>query len=412
VRQRRLRVAWLTALALLVALALPQLALGQGDGQAGTTLSASKTAEGYWIREYDWTVEKSADQEEVTIPTGQSVTVTFTITATRGEPRDIYGVRGEICVTNGGDRATQELQIVDVVQYKPGSGQFQELTRETVDTNDNPVLDRGESHCYPYDVEFVPVLGAIYRNEARVTITNHSGWLGTPFGPAPKAGFSLPSTPTDVRDETATLSDALTCPVGFSCTLSTAGPWNLSGSHQVTLGVTVTNLSACDTTQELVNTATLTEDDTGTPHTARATVRLVAPRCETEPGGELEGCTRTQGYWKNHPDDWPASYSPDDRFFSSGQTWMQVLQTPPARGNAYYILAHQYIAAVLNQAANSGATLPDAVEEALAWAETFFSTYRPGDTLSRDVRAQAIWYAGLLDGFNNGEFEGWPHCDD
>ena len=408
-RQRRLRVAWLTALVLLVALALPQLALGQA-GTAGTSVSATKTAEGYWIQDYDWTVEKSADQNEVTIARGQSHTVTFTITATRGEPRDIYGVRGEICVTNSGDEPTEELQILDVVQYKSGPGQFQDLVSERVDTSAKPVLEPGESYCYPYDVEFVPVEGAIYRNEARVTITNHSGWLGTPFGPNPKAGFSLPSTPT-VRDETATLSDALACPTGFSCTPGTAGPWSLSDSRQVPLVVTVTNVSACDTTRELVNTATLTEDDTGTTRTAQATVTLVAPPCETEPGGELEGCTLTQGYWKNH-DAWPEGYDPDDYFFSSNQSWLEVLQTPPARGNAYYILAHQYIAAVLNQAANSGGMLPAEVEEALKWAENFFWTYGPTAPLTRDVRSQAIWYAGILDDFNNGEFEGWPHCDD
>lgn len=402
--------ALLAVIALVAALAIPSGVLGQG--QAGTTLSAKKTAEGYWIRDYDWEVTKRAGTESLTIPKGSSATVTFTIEATRGEPNDVFGVRGEICVTNGGERSTENLTIVDVVQYKlPGPGQFQDLTSETVDTSAKPVLAPGETYCYPYDVEFKPVDGASYRNEARVTITNHSGRLNEPFGPAPKADFSLPSSPEE-RDETATLTDELDCPTGFSCAPGSAGPWNLTGSATHTLQVTVTNDSACDTTETLKNTATLTEDDSGAERTASAEVELVAPQCETEPGGELEGCTLTQGYWKTHPSAWPEGFSSSGSFFSSSKTWLEVLWTAPKGGNAYYILAHQFIAAKLNLAASGGGTAPTEIQEALDWAESFFSSKSPSERLSRADRDQAIAYAGTLDRFNNGELTGWPHCDE
>src|SRR4030042_6097989 len=71
------------------------------------------------------------------------------------------------------------------------------------------------------------------------------------------------------------------------------------------------------------------------------------------------GCTLTPGYWKTHSMLGPAPYDDtwamlegglgeDTIFFLSGQTWYEVLWTPPAKGNAYYILAHAFIAAKLN----------------------------------------------------------------
>jgi hypothetical protein len=67
------------------------------------------------------------------------------------------------------------------------------------------------------------------------------------------------------------------------------------------------------------------------------------------------GCTLTQGYWKTHSKYGPAPYDArwalvgeDTAFFSSGKTWYEAINTSSAGGNAYYILARQYIAAKLN----------------------------------------------------------------
>ncbi|MEJ8756259.1 hypothetical protein WG947_04580 [Pontibacter sp. H259] len=124
---------------------------------------------------------------------------------------------------------------------------------------------------------------------------------------------------------------------------------------------------------------------------------------------EPTGCTRTQGYWKNHADPSRKQYDAtwDDylnvTFFSSGKTYLQVLQTPPKKGDAYYILAHQYIAAVLNK--ESGASAPPEVNLAIAGATDYFA----GDT--NPSRAQLLAWAELLDDYNNGLI-GPGHCDD
>jgi hypothetical protein len=114
-----------------------------------------------------------------------------------------YGVRGDICVSNVGERATQGLAIVDQVQFKvPGHDGFQDLEGASVEIEVLTELDPGEDECYSYEIEFAPVEEAkAYRNVARVTITNHSGHIGESFGPAPKASFSLPQDQDDDDDD-------------------------------------------------------------------------------------------------------------------------------------------------------------------------------------------------------------------
>ena len=45
----------------------------------------------------------------------------------------------------------------------------------------------------------------------------------------------------------------------------------------------------------------------------------------------------------------------DTLFFSSGETWFKV-SGPTRKGNAYFLLAHQYMAAVLNQLVGAAST--------------------------------------------------------
>jgi hypothetical protein len=46
------------------------------------------------------------------------------------------------------------------------------LASVPLDMSLNPVLDPGESQCYPYSIRFEPVAGATYRNNALVTVEN------------------------------------------------------------------------------------------------------------------------------------------------------------------------------------------------------------------------------------------------
>lgn len=391
--------------------AIAPMKSSQGQDQVGTSIEAHKTAEGFWTRviTYDWSIEKTVSPGALTLARGESGEVTYRITATRHAAAEVEtaGVRGTICVTNTGGVTTTGLAITDVVEYKkpPAITEWTPFLTVTIGVSAKPALGPGESYCYPYQIPFEPISGVSqYRNRAIVTILNHSGHPGEPFGPEPKAGFSLPSAPTEIqKDGSATVTDVEHCPSGFTCVPSETGPWTFTDSGTVSFHKTITNQDACDTTSTLHNIATLTESDTGETRTAEAVVHLTAPPCPV-----TVGCVLTQGFWKTHPNAWPEGHHPNDPFFSSGKTWMQVLWTAP-RGDAYYILAHQYIAAALNVAA--GASMPPEVQTAFQEATAWFETHSPGVHASSPDGQTAIHLAEILAAFNEGKM-GVPHCEE
>jgi hypothetical protein len=92
------------------------------------------------------------------------------------------GVKGEVCVENKGEFPTQGLSIDDIVQVKKrGRDHFEDLVGTSLDVSEKPTLAPGESHCYPYQITFESLDGAIYRNVAMITITNYRT-CQVPFG--------------------------------------------------------------------------------------------------------------------------------------------------------------------------------------------------------------------------------------
>jgi hypothetical protein len=134
------------------------------------------------------------------------------------------------------------------------------------------------------------------------------------------------------------------------------------------------------------------------------------------------GCVCSWGYWKTHSSYGPASY--DDTwalvgentpFFLSNTSYYRVLQTDVSGGNAYYQLAHQYIAAKLNKL--NGAWMPGDVQAAYDQATHLFEVYTPivvamykkGIPSQRAIVNQFSQLASILDAYNNG-LMGTPHC--
>lgn len=135
----------------------------------------------------------------------------------------------------------------------------------------------------------------------------------------------------------------------------------------------------------------------------------VMPKQET---GEV-GCTRTQGYWKTHGDPknqkkYNNTWEPyvGKTFYMSGMTYMEVLNEP-VKGRAYFILAHQYIAAMLNM--DAGASMPSEVKSAFDAATNHFKNNKPSDKKD-PMHNQLTTWAGILDDYNNGK-TGPGHCD-
>jgi len=133
------------------------------------------------------------------------------------------------------------------------------------------------------------------------------------------------------------------------------------------------------------------------------------------------GCTLTPGYWKTHSEYGPAPYEhawaklpngADTPFFISGMTWYHVFWTEAAGGNAYYVLAHQYMAAKLSVMAGAD---PSAVSTALSGSAALFNTYTPAQVGALrggdSIRQAFLAYAETLSAFNEGLI-GPGYCSD
>jgi hypothetical protein len=153
------------------------------------------------------------------------------------------------------------------------------------------------------------------------------------------------------------------------------------------------------------NTARFVTTDTGANGTSTATVPITGD-C---PGG----CTLTQGYWKTHADGskhydevW-ASVGGSSSIFLHGLTFIEVMKTPVA-GNAWYQLAHQYIAALLN--VNAGAD-GSALGSALTDAYALLSGHNPITAVAKSEKSAYTTLAGTLASFNEGTLPDGPaHC--
>jgi hypothetical protein len=415
-------------------------------GAGTTTLLVTTTAAGYYenVTEYDWALntkvneimgehmlpEPSVSTTDILVGEVKWIMYDFTATRTALPQRSETGVRGRICVTNTGSSPTKNLFVSDVVQLALPTGQFSDVRRASVDLGGSPVLEPGVSQCYPYSTPFTGTPGTAYRNVAQVTIGNYAQHSGTPYGPSGSGtalAFSLPRTQTaGVRHGEALLKAgvAQACANIFPTILCNGSEgfrdMVLTDSKSFTYPRTVDgyNFHVCGEELPFTTFAKLTElgpYDTGVTaetHTASATLTVDTGECKPKPANP--GCTVTQGYWKNH--DWPThsiwppstlATWPDIngfKFFDSNMEWPDVLNVEP-RGDAYLILAHQYIAAILNQ--QNGAYVPEAVRQTLVDAYGYFSlSAAQRSTVSRDLLLQ---WKDVLDAYNNG-LGGVPHC--
>ncbi len=114
-------------------------------------------------------------------------------------------------------------------------------------------------------------------------------------------------------------------------------------------------------------------------------------------------CPFSQGYWRNHPSEWPLSAVPmllgNSNSYSKAQL-LNIFKTPP-RGDASLILAHQLIAAKLNVA--NGSPVPSEVQDAIEDADDAIGSrsipanVRPNSALGQTMTS----IAKTLDMYNN-----------
>lgn len=351
-------------------------------------LDVQKDAEGSYKRTWEWTIEKSADQDNLTLAIGQQYPVNYSVYVTPSYVDGDWKCNGVITIFNPTPLDVVIASVEDVISPDIVA---------TLDcgTGFPYTLASGDTLICTYEADLTD--GEPRTNTATVTVEN-----GTQFVGEASVNFY---GPTDEIDECIDVNDTIGGFLGTVCALTIAspldymadvGPYNACGQYQVK------------------NTASFVTNDTGATGEDSWTVNINVP---------CDGCTRTQGYWKTHSSYGPAPYDDtwaqvgeDTAFFDTGQSWYEVITTNPAEGNAYYILAVQYIAAYLNQLSGADTS---AIAATMAHAAYLLDEYdgNPGsmDDLkpgpAKKVRADFIATAGILDDYNNGR-SGPGHCDE
>ena len=207
-------------------------------------------------------------------------------------------VKGKTCVTNGGAVATDGLAITQEINVNPDKAV---VASAAVDLASNPLLAPGQTACYDYAVKLPSAkAGATYKSTAKVTITNHSGSLGTPKGPSPSATAVMPGAPTLVDDEITVTDDMAGLSAPVSATTDATKTW----TYDVTFNGTEPG------TNQYVNTVSAATSAGTITDSATVTVTV------NKPVTNVTGYGRTPGYWKNHLGAWPAGYAPTDKVSS------------------------------------------------------------------------------------------------
>jgi hypothetical protein len=137
--------------------------------------------------------------------------------------------------------------------------------------------------------------------------------------------------------------------------------------------------------------------------------RLLGFTGEDRGNCDILGCTRTIGYWKNHPEAWPVQ-SLTLGTVTYTQAQLLSIFNQPVKGNGLVSLAQQLIAAKLNQL--SGASTPQPAGEALAAADTLIgSLVVPPVGNGFLSPAVTSGLTSTLDQYNQGLLSGGPsHC--
>ncbi|HLP79743.1 MAG TPA: hypothetical protein VK158_03865 [Acidobacteriota bacterium] len=355
------------------------------------SLDVSKTAETSFTRTYTWDITKTANVTgPVTIDMGQPYNIGYTVSLTKtGFTDSDWAVEGTITIHNPAP-VDATINSVDDVIAGPVSAD----------------VDCGVT--FPYTLEAGQDLVCDYTASLPNADTRvNTATVETPGSISYSGQAEVSFNEADMLeiDEAVTVSDSLpgttgNTPAGTVSVLE--GPKVFKYSYNAQQNVCAPFV--------VDNTASFVTVDTGA--TASDSVSL--------PINVVCGCTLTQGYWKTHSlagkapydDNWKnvGPLEHNTKFYLSGQTWLQVFNTPVA-GNAYYQLAHQYMAAKLN--VMNGASAPASVTNAITQAEALFAAKTPAQVkaMKGSQTAQWVTLAGILGSFNEGAI-GPGHCSE
>lgn len=376
-------------------------------------LAVSKTAATYANRDWSWALQKTADVSVVDpIMQGVSREVTYTVKATGTKTDTPTRIDGTITIANPAFNV--DAATITGVADEVAAGASATITGCTVGAAAVGVPSAGTPYVLAAGGTMTcSYTAASWGASASGTNTATASTTGAVRGGSGTAPWSFASATIEVEtDECITAADDMGTPLntaddralGQVCANALSGGQHTFPSYKLD----VRDLATSCGWNTITNTASFVTNDTPDSGSSQHVV-TVNVSC-------VVGCTLTQGYWKNHAD--PARKQFDATwnlipgaanapFMNSGRSWITVFNTPPA-GNAFYNLAHQYMAARLNVLA--GAQASPAVQAAIADATALFNSLpASGTTLTSAQTRTARTLSTTLDGYNNG-LMGTPHC--
>lgn len=157
-------------------------------------------------------------------------------------------------------------------------------------------------------------------------------------------------------------------------------------------------------TNPSTDTLTCTGYGTSTGPGSPVTVSSNPAECSYPTG---EGCTRTPGYWKNHPEEWPVEEIVIGGVTYSKEDAIALLKTP-VKKDKRRTMFNALVAAKLNVISGADASCITAIISAAdAWMVTNGGSPVPASSGAWDI-GEPLYL--MLDNYNNGLLC-TPHCD-
>ncbi len=391
-------------------------------------LGVEKTAQVSFDRTWEWTIEKTADQTDLLLAPGQLFNVTYWVEVDAMAVDENIVVSGVITISN--PNPDRDASLSDVADEMTISG-IVGIVQGVVDCPQDFVAMGGTLEC-TYSSAALDLQSAEDLTGTNTATAELQNLAFEGPGPGAQSGTTSFSGDEDIvvlaatseADACIDVSDTNTGLLGTVC----AGNAPASFHYDLSFGQHPdANVPLECGDNRHVNTASFIAQDSGATGEDDWIVNAEV-NCDV-------GCTLTQGYWKTHNDSFHGGAPSDDTwdlitpnaeqtgFFTTDAgnsqpttgpnappfIWFEVLWTPP-KGNAYYNLAHQYIAAALNML--NGADFTDA-QDAFDEATDLFETKTPAQVATLKGKASKTWkqLAGTLDDYNNG-LTGPGHCDE
>ena len=189
------------------------------------------------------------------------------------------------------------------------------------------------------------------------------------------------------------------------CTDDPPGTIDTSFPFDIAAGGTATITGRYTPTTTPLSTDTITCTGYGTTSGASSQVTASDSATCTNPTGE--GCTRTPGYWKNHPEEWPVEEIVIGGVTYSKEDAIALLKTP-VKKDKRRTMFNALVAAKLNVISGADASCISAtISAADAWMIANGGSPVPASSEAWGI-GEPLYL--MLDNYNNGLLC-TPHCD-